>query len=234
MKRTSTVILCALVTAVSASCASGTRPDSSTEIQPATFYCERSPWCNLVAVEKPWPEAPTTRQEMMPVMLGPFRVQLPRNVDELHTAGASHALVANYANYRIALSLETVHDFGLLAPENNPSATPENGRLHPFHYFEILFTKTPADPEPAAGFDRKLWRAAFVRKSSLKYSRAGTAEIRRHGTWTAYSVLFDDTSRERETILVNREQPDDYLRVYDTNAPESVILSLVATTALSR
>jgi len=224
----------ALLAALCVSCANTAEIGlSKNEVRAAAFYCDHSPWCNLVAAEKAWPIA-TDRQETIPVTNGAFLLQLPRNIDRLHIAGTPPTVIASYADYRISASLETVHNFGLLALENEASPTPSDGKYRPPDYFEIMFTKTLADPEPEHRFDRKLWRAVFVRKSSSKYSLITDAEIYRRGPWTIYMANMGGIAHERETIFIHRDQPDAYLRVYDIHAPKSIILDLIATVALDR
>lgn len=235
MKHITVSICCTLAIALSAACTRTTPPLERVkeDVRSAAFYCTHVQWCNFVAVEKNWPIV-NDRQETTPITHGSFRLQLQKNIDKLQVISTPPTLIATYADYRLAISLRTVNDFGLLALANEETTAPSDGKYRALDFFEILFTKTLADPEPEHHFDRRLWRAAFVKKSSSMYSLISEAEIYRHGPWTVYMANLNGVGHERDSIIIHRDKPDTYLRVHDLRAPKTTILNLIATVDLNR
>lgn len=235
MKKFTVSMCCTLALALSSACTrtTTTPPPTRPEVRSAAFYCAHVQWCNFVAAEKKWPIA-NDRQETTPTTHGSFRLQLLKGIEKLHVIGTPPTLIASYTDYRLAISLRTVNDFGLLALANETPTPSSDGKYRALDFFEILFTKTIADPEPEHPFDRRLWRAAFVKKSSSMYSLVTEAEIYRHGPWTVYMANLNGIGHERDTIITHQDKPDSYLRVHDLRAPKSVILNLIASIDLAR
>ena len=204
------------------------------ELRTAASYCEYSPWCNIVAVEKSWPSIIPDRLDTALFNNGVFAFQLPRQFHKISVLGTPPMVIARYTNHHIAVISEKIHDHGASMLEKITTSVPTEHKLSPLDYIDIMFTKTLADPEPDNQYDRILWRAAFSGKSAQTYSSVTSAEIYRREPWAIYVLNLDESTRTRDTMAIRRDQPGFYLRIVDKGASLSTILDLVATATLDR
>ena len=218
-----------------ASCANTFEVNSSEkEMRTAASYCEHSSWCNIVAVEKNWPNIIPDHLDTVLFNNGVFAFQLPKQFNKVSVLGTPPMVIARYTNNHIAVISEKVYDHGALVLEKTATPVPKDHKFDPLDYLDIMFTKTLADPEPDNQYDQILWRAAFSGKSAQTYSSVTSAEIYRREPWTVYVLNLNESMRTRDTMATRRDQPGFYLRIVDKGASLSTILTLVATAELDR
>lgn len=197
-------------------------------LQSAAYFCANAPWCNFTAVERPWPVV-TPATSFLPFDNLIFLLQLPPAPEKLSIDWTSRMLAAQYANFRIVVTLGELPDFRSIAEGDTSPPFKDKGRYALLDYFEIMFTATLDQPEPKNSYDRNLWRAAFFRKAMELYKSTTEAEIYRNGPWTVYTVKVGGWTYTRNTVITHKNSPARYVQIFDNDAPKSVITDLIAT-----
>lgn len=217
-------------------CAATTKPLPHLKdegLQSATYLCTDAPWCNLTAVERPWPEV-TQASGRLPVTNLMFLVQIPNAPEKLLIpSGKLPMFAANYANYSFTIGLDEFPDVDSV-PGMHHLQPKDKRRYSPLDHYEIMFTATPDQQEPEGSYDRAVWRSAFFGKVTLFNTSATEAEIYRNGPWTVYMLQVNGPTYTRSTAITHKDFPLRYLRISDRNAPKAVITDLIATIQLHR
>ena len=227
------IAVAAVLATASQACASGTT--NSLAFPTAAEWCQSAPWCGFTADDKPWPEkAQTSSYPTVPISNLTFTVNAPAAFKGLTVAaGAQATLVAQYPDYRIALSLEDLPEPATETGAGDLTAAKARSKRRPIDVFDILFTAKPQQPEPKNLYDAWLWRSAFAIKARF-YESTTKGEIRRNGKWTAFIADVKRSPYTRATVITHKDIPSRYLRILDTGAPDNVIAALIASVELDR
>lgn len=225
------IAVAALLVTASQACASGTT--NSLAFPTAAEWCQSAPWCGFTADDKPWPEkAQESSYPTIPLSNLTFTVNAPAAFKGLTVAaGAQATLVAQYPDYRIAVSLEDLPEPTAETGTADLTAAKARSKRRPIDVFDILFTAKPEQPEPKNLYEAWLWRSAFAIKARF-YESTTKAEIRRNGKWTAFIADAKRSPYTRATVITHKDIPARYLRILDTGAPDNVIAALIASVEL--
>ena len=225
------IAVAALLAVVSQACASGTT--NSLAFPAAGEWCQNAPSCGFTADDKPWPEnVQANSYPTVPLSNLTFTINAPAAFKGLTVAaGAQATLVAQYADYRIAVSLEDLPEPTAGTGAAELTAAKAQSKRRPIDVFDILFTAKPQQAEPKNLYEAWLWRSAFAIKARF-YESTTKGEIRRNGKWTAFIADVKRSPYTRATVITHKDVPSRYLRILDTGAPENVIADLIASVEL--
>lgn len=168
------------------------------------------PGCGKIASVVAWPEERLDGGTVPFLVQGAFTVRLPKDPAEfvLH---ADSGLTARYADGRwIGVQIMRATASKLL-----PAGTARDTRSDALSFSDlprILYTKTPADSEPAHAQDRQLWRLALVHKNAT-LERATQVQVAERGPLTAYFADSGAAHTTGDLQVVHRRIKDSYLFV---------------------
>lgn len=165
--------------------------------------------CARVATPVPWPDRRLEDGTTPFNVQGAFTFQLPRGPLEflMHDNG----FTARYADRRwIGVQVLTAATAGLPPRQRDGGGRP--GALSLADMPRILYTKTPADPEPSHADDLLIWRIALVFKSST-FDKATQLQVAERGPLTAYFADSGVGSTTGELQVVHRDFQDSHLFV---------------------
>lgn len=138
--------------------------------------------CAKVATPVSWPDLALEDGTAPFTVHGAFTFRLPAGARQylLHDNG----ITAVYADRRwIGVQVLTATALGL--PSRDGDGGMRAGALSVADMPRILYTKTPADPEPSHAEDLNLWRLALVFKNS-HFQNATQLQVAQRGPLTAY------------------------------------------------
>ena len=170
--------------------------------------CE-GPACTKVATPVPWPDARLEDGTTPFTVHGSFTFQLPKG--PLEFLLQDNGFTARYSDRRwIGVQVLTAAAMGLPRRDGGEGGRP--GALSLADMPRILFTKTPADPEPSDSEDLQLWRLALVFKNST-FEKAKQLQVTERGPLTAYFADSGVGSTTGDLEIVHAGIKDSYLFV---------------------
>lgn len=203
-KATLSATVLALLLALAGTASAAAAPDVEDELP---RRCEGAA-CARVATPVPWPDVRLEDGTVPFTVHGAFTLRLPKGALQflLHDNG----MTAVYPDRRwIGVQILTAKAIGL------PGAGDGNtrpGALHLADMPRILYTRTPADPEPGHAEDRHLWRLALVFKNS-HFENATQLQVAERGPLTAYFADWGAGSATGDIQVVHSAIQDAYLFV---------------------
>nr|WP_246561783.1 hypothetical protein [Geobacter grbiciae] len=174
----------------------------------------KGPGCETVAVETPWPEAPSS-DESITVLFGGGSFRVPSDV-------ASVGIGDNLSVFRfksgepLLLSRETFSALKL----------PKRG-LSVIEAANVLFTKTPKDPEPSGKDDRKSWRLMLSMKRGF-FSTNPRLAVYRKGPVTIYQIT-EGPGPYRNVALVANAHSRNFLMRLESNCEDKKFIEVLST-----
>lgn len=184
--------------------------------------CKNAPWCSFRASEKEWPVK--AKVKGVEIKVGAFIVEVPAGFQRI--SAWNNLLAISYRKHVIFVDPQGMENIGL-----DPKIF-EQSSYKVADYPRLIFTVTPNDTEPASPPDRTIWRAALKEKATLLIE-AKEGGIFRNEKVTAYMARINrDVSGD--LVIVHKDKPDSYLRIYDKGSDPKVILSIIASFKLAQ
>ncbi|GLI38317.1 hypothetical protein KI811_16765 [Geobacter hydrogenophilus] len=174
----------------------------------------KGPGCEAVAVEIPWPEAPST-DESITILFRGLSFRVPSDV-------ASVGIGDNLSVFRfkngepLLLGCETFSALKL----------PKRG-LSVIEAANVLFTKTPKDPEPSGKDNRKSWRLMLSMKRGLFQTNPRLA-VYRKGPVTIYQIT-KGPGPYRNVALVSHAHSRNFLMRLESNCETNKFVEILST-----
>lgn len=171
--------------------------------------CE-GPACTRVAMPVAWPDVRVEEDSVPFNVHGAFRIRLPKGAIEIMLLG-DNGLTVRYPNRRwIGVQRMDEKSTGLQHQGSGGEARPDALRFSDIP--RILYTKTPADPEPTRLGDLEIWRLALVFKNS-HFENATQVQVAERGPLTVYFADAGMASTSGDIEIVHRRIKDAYVFV---------------------
>lgn len=172
------------------------------------------PGCEAVAVDTPWPEA-SSPDESITVLFRKLSFRVPSDVDSVGI-GDNLSVFRFKSGEPLLLSSETFSALNL----------PKRG-LSVIEAADVLFTKTPKDPEPSGNDDRKSWRLMLSMKRGLFHTIPRLA-VYRKGPLTIYQIT-EGPDPYRNVALVSHAHYQNYLMRLESNCEIKKFIGVLST-----
>jgi hypothetical protein len=195
----------AALLALACAASAGTAPPSDDDLP---LRCEGAA-CAKVATPVPWPDLGLEDGTAPFNLRGAFSFRLPAGARQYLLL--DNGIMAVYPERRwISVQVLTATAMGL--PSRDGEGSSRAGALSLSDMPRILYTKTPADPEPSDAEDLNLWRLALVFKNS-HFRNATQVQVAQRGPLTAYFADWGAADSTGDIQVVHSAVKDAHLFV---------------------
>jgi hypothetical protein len=168
------------------------------------------PACTKVATAVAWPDARLEEGTTPFSVQGAFNVRLPKDPTEYILQG-ENGITARYTDGRW-IGIQVMNAASAQAPQRGDTRNAKPDALSYSDLPRILYTKTPADPEPTRAEDRQIWRLALAFKNST-FENATQVHVTERGPLVVYFADAGSAGTTGDIQVVHRRIKDSYVFV---------------------